>query len=155
MGLLLRWLPLESLSWGDALPGDPRAVVSTNSSSCEAHTAGFILCHHHRPLSDTLSLLPSTSVSCATWGTPQKLAFHWANSAPLNGQKPSVVVQSCYLSRDGKLRLEDFHRLVQIQLGLQNELKVNQVYKGKLCLKINIIIIIVIIIVVVLVGSSQ
>ena len=77
-----------------------------------------------------------------------------------------MVVQSCYLSRDGKLRLEDFHRLVQIQLGLQNELKVNQVYKGKLCLKINIIIIIVIIIivvvvviifvvVVVLVGSSQ
>ena len=79
-----------------------------------------------------------------------------------------MVVQSCYLSRDGKLRLEDFHRLVQIQLGLQNELKVNQVYKGKLCLKINIIIIIIIIIiivvvvviifvvvVVVLVGSSQ
>ena len=78
-----------------------------------------------------------------------------------------MVVQSCYLSRDGKLRLEDFHRLVQIQLGLQNELKVNQVYKGKLCLKINIIIIIIVIIiivfvvviifvvVVVLVGSSQ
>lgn len=77
-----------------------------------------------------------------------------------------MVVQSCYLSRDGKLRLEDFHRLVQIQLGLQNELKVNQVYKGKLCLKINIIIIIIvgfgigiviviIFVVVVVVGSSQ